>query len=187
MVSLLWFRWILLFRCRFTACRIHPWCLVCSESPDHCGVPRSRERRTATRTQGLATMHLRRFVGDPWRRCNRCNVARQRWQIRRPRQSNPCMFLNLNDARETESLSLRQLKTPVFKRFIFMSLGCELSVEDPVFRIVLAHESCLFKTLAASRVDAKPDVAPPAQHFAPRKRVRVGVQRLKGGVFTVRT
>ena len=42
------------------------------------------------------------------RRCNRCNAARQPWQIWRPWQSNPCIFLNLKDYRETESLSLRQ-------------------------------------------------------------------------------
>jgi hypothetical protein len=40
-------------------------------------------------------------------RCNRCNVARQPWQIWRPWQSNSCMFLNLK-ATDGSNPSLRQ-------------------------------------------------------------------------------
>ena len=46
------------------------------------------------------------------RRCDRCNAARQPWQIWRPWQSNPCMFLNPKACRETESLSL-SLRQPL--------------------------------------------------------------------------
>jgi hypothetical protein len=60
--------------------------------------------RTRCHECGLS---LCRFEGDRGLRCNRCNAARQPWQIWRLWQSNPCMFVNLKDYRETESLSLR--------------------------------------------------------------------------------